>query len=277
MFLRPPSTVVVAAGRARSAHSSARRLRLPLHAASKGFGASSSKSPPPPPSKKHKPDGGGGKKGDAGTSSSSARVKTADPEVQRSATLLLTALVAETDPVKRAKIAAENTDKIDGVFFAVADAYIKLARGEAAKNGSGDGGSGGSGGSGGGGEEVAAGLEAAVKCALDAKQATLRPEIRLLNQLLDAPSLEARRAVLTAENGAGGRLLQERASREYLNQLLDTFQKDVEAQARAATAAKGGDVSAVHGLKRAIEETRSIVLAAAAAAGGGGSGGGGKS
>jgi hypothetical protein len=268
MLTRPHSAVVVAAGRGRP---SPRRLRLPLHAASKGFGASSSKPPPPPPKKKPKTDGGG--KSDAGTSS--ARVKTADPDVQRSATLLLTALVAETDPDKRYKIASDNVDKIDGVFFAVADAYVKLARGEA-KNG-GDGGSGGSG------EEVAAGLEAAVKCALDAKQATLRPEIRLLNQLLDAPSLEARRAVLEApsQNGASGALLlKERASREYLNQLLDTFQKDVEAQAKAA-AAKGGDVSAVDGLKRAIEETQSIVLAAAAAAaaasGGGSGGGGGKS
>jgi hypothetical protein len=113
-----------------------------------------------------------------------------------------------------------------------------------------------------------------VRCALDAKQATLRPEIRLLNRLLDAPNLEARRAVLAEGGGSAAVLLRDRASREYLNRLLDTFEKDVAAQsknaARAGSAADGGPLAK---LKQAIEETRAIVAAAAAVSGASGGGG----
>jgi hypothetical protein len=248
---RPPSAAFAprAAGPARTLH----RPRLSLRA-SKGFGSNSnSSSPSKPPAPPAKSDGdGGGKRAAAAP----RRQTTPDPEVQRAATLLLTALVAETDLSKRAKIAADNVDWIDGVFFAVADAYVKIARSEEAKGG-------------GGGGDVVAGLEAAVRCALDAKQATLRPEIRLLNQLLDAPSLEARRAVLEAGGGAGASLLRAQASRAYLQSLLETFERDVAGQAAAAQSRGGGggqETPAVAALKRAIEETRAIVMAAAAAA-----------
>jgi len=233
----------------RRALSGARALRsVTAPASSKGFGSSAPKHQQPPAAPAPKKDGAAApapKEGGGG------RLQT--QEVQRAATLLLTALVAETDPDKRLAIATRSTDQIDGVFFAVADAYVKIARQEAK------------------GDEVAAGLEAAVRCALDAKQATLRPEIRLLNRLLDAADLGARRAVLAEGGGdAAAMLLRDKGSRDYLNGLLDTFEKDVAAQSRqggargAGPAADGGPLGK---LRRAIEETRAIVAAAAAVSG----------
>lgn len=256
---RPPSALARrgAAAPGRALH----RLRRPhlRAAASKGFGSSNSSNSSPSSSKPPSKSGDGGN----GTSKRApARQTTADPEVQRAATLLLTALVAETDLAKRAKIAADNVDKIDGVFFAVADAYVQIARAEAKGAASGTSGGNGSG----TGDDVVTGLEAAVRCALDAKQATLRPEIRLLNQLLDAPSLEARRGVLEADGGKGAALLRAQASRAYMTTLLETFERDVAGQAAQQRKSGGQETPAVAALKRAIEETRAIVMAAAAAA-----------
>lgn len=232
-------------------------LAAPPSASVKGFGGGSgsgAKKPTTPPNNNKK----------TSPPSSSSRVQAADPEVQRAATLLLTALVAETDPQKRAQIARDNVETIDGVFFAVADAYAQMARSDNAGER--------------GGEDVAAALEQAVKVALDAKQATLRPEIRLLNHMLDAPSLEARRAVLEADGGEGARLLRERGAREYLLQLLSTLESDVKAQEKARRAQQGGEGdkgrAAADALRRAMDETRAIVQGAALAAGGGGGGGG---
>jgi hypothetical protein len=223
-------------------------VRRPLCAvaASKGFGGGTGAKQPQA--------GGGGSKGrGAAAAPTPRRVKTADPDVQRAATLLLTALVAETDAEKRAQIARDNVDKIDGTFFAVADAYAQMARAEE-----------------GGGEEVATALEAAVKVALDAKQSTLRPEIRLLNRMLDAPGLEARRAVLEGEGGAGAQLLRDRGAREYLLSLLATLEKDVAAQQGAAQQKQQvGKNQQAEALRKAMEETRAIVQAAALASGGG--------
>lgn len=273
-FRSPPSAVARRSGPRHLATPIRPRglLRLPLvpPTASKGFGSAASSSSnnnkPPPPNKKSGGGDGGGGESSTGGGGGSKRMRTADPEVQRAATLLLTALVAETDPAKRTKIAADNVDKIDGVFFAVADAYIKMARAEQPQLQQAGGAA-----AAGAGEDVAAGLESAVRCALDAKQATLRPEIRLLNRMLDAPSLEARRGLLEEDGGAAARLLRERASREYLGQLLDTFERDVKGQAKRQQqqgAAEGGKEAPVVALQRAIDETRSIVRAAAVAAGG---------
>jgi hypothetical protein len=76
-----------------------------------------------------------------------------------------------------------RVEQLDEAWFAVVDTYITLARRDGLP-------------------EVVAQLEAIYRAAATAKQATLRPEIRLLNMLLGATSAAEREALYTAHAAA---------------------------------------------------------------------------
>ncbi len=79
---------------------------------------------------------------------------------------LLAELLRAPDPRIRA---TELADELDADFFAVASAYLSVAHKE-------------------GNDEVAENLQRIIKMAMAAKNALLRPEIRLLNDLLECQS-----------------------------------------------------------------------------------------
>ena len=101
--------------------------------------------------------------------------------------------------------------------------------------------------------EVVGRLEAALRAAFEAKQATLRPEIQLLNRLLATEGAEQRAAVLGAA-GAGDQLvMNDRYFFGLLERMLADVRRQPEGEQRTALVDK-------------LESIQSDATAAAAAA-----------
>ncbi|KAL4420018.1 hypothetical protein ABPG77_001268 [Micractinium sp. CCAP 211/92] len=117
---------------------------------------------------------------------------------------MLAKLLEAADP---AAVAQAHVTSLNEEFFWTADTYIKMAKKE-------------------GEAEVVARLEAAMRAAFEAKQATLRPEIQLLNRLLGAEG-PAQRAEILAGTEAGQQLLM---NDRYFFSLLERMVGDVSRQ-----------------------------------------------
>ena len=105
------------------------------------------------------------------------------------------------------EVATEFTGSLTEEFFHISSAYLQMAK----KDGD---------------DNVAFRLERALKAAMEAKNATLRPEIQLLNKLLGAENELERKQVLNTKQ-AGETLTMNNC---YFFNLLDTMMKDVNRQ-----------------------------------------------
>jgi hypothetical protein len=105
------------------------------------------------------------------------------------------------------EVATEYSSSLTEEFFHISAAYLQMAK----KDGD---------------ENVAFRLERALKAAMEAKNATLRPEIQLLNKLLGASTDLERKQVLNTKT-AGETLA---INDFYFFNLLDTMMKDVDRQ-----------------------------------------------
>ncbi|EFN59086.1 hypothetical protein CHLNCDRAFT_49925 [Chlorella variabilis] len=162
--------------------------------------------------KNRKGGGGGGKRGGCSEVNSSAsdpaseahRLQDAIRESRQQqlvAADMLAKLLQAEDPQE---VAQQYTDSLDEQFFWQANTFLSMAKKE-------------------GNAEVVARLEAALKAAFEAKQATLRPEIQLLNRLLAAETAEQRQQVLGAPEAAATLAMNDR----YFFQLLGRMAQDV--------------------------------------------------
>lgn len=102
----------------------------------------------------------------------------------------------------------EHVDALSEEFFMVASTYMDMASKEGEK-------------------EVADRLKAVLKAAMDAKNNTLRPEIRLLNQLLSCEGDSQARKRLLNSRASGEALI---ADDGYFFKLLDQVSGDVHRQ-----------------------------------------------
>jgi hypothetical protein len=128
---------------------------------------------------------------------------------QRSITLAATDILArllhaEDDALE---VATEYSDSLTEEFFHISGAYLSMAK----KDGD---------------ENVQMRLERALKAAMEAKNATLRAEIQLLNKLLGAETDLERKQFLNTQQ-AGETLTM---NNYYFFNLLDTMMKDVDRQ-----------------------------------------------
>lgn len=146
---------------------------------------------------------------------------------QLAATDMLAKLVSAgaESPPRAAAVAAEYVDSLTEEFFQASSAYMALAGRE-------------------GSAEVVDQIKAALEAAFEAKNATLRPEIQLLNRLLRAEdALGRKRALNGAEAGA-----QLTMNERYFFGLLDRMEGDVrrspEGPQRGALLEKLGDIRA---------------------------------
>ncbi|KAL4528686.1 hypothetical protein Ndes2437A_g03235 [Nannochloris sp. 'desiccata'] len=105
------------------------------------------------------------------------------------------------------EVATEFTGSLTEEFFHISSAYLQMAKKDADDN-------------------VAFRLERAIKAAMEAKNATLRPEIQLLNKLLGSETELERKQVLNTKQ-AGETLTM---NNYYFFNLLDTMMKDVDRQ-----------------------------------------------
>ncbi|KAL4430850.1 hypothetical protein ABPG75_006106 [Micractinium tetrahymenae] len=166
---------------------------------------------------------GGGRKGngDNGGSSGSDAHRLQDTirdsrEQQLSASKMLAKLLEAADP---AAVAAEHVASLNEEFFWTVDTYIKMAKKE-------------------GEAEVVARLEAAMRAAFEAKQATLRPEIRLLNRLLSAEGPEQRAQILAAPEAGQQLLMSDRYFFSLLGRMLGDVARQPEGEQRAQLLAR---------------------------------------
>lgn len=164
-------------------------------------------------SRKERKGSGDGSRGgsDDGTPSSAHRMQDTIKESrqqQLAATDLLAKLLQTDDP---AEVAVAYVDSLDEQFFWTANTYLTMAK----KEEEGD---------------VVARLEAALKAAFEAKQATLRPEIQLLNRLLAAEGAEQRAQVLSTRESAERLSMNDR----YFFGLLSRMVGDVKRQPEGA-------------------------------------------
>jgi len=105
------------------------------------------------------------------------------------------------------EVATEYTGSLTEEFFHISSAYLQIAK----KDGD---------------DNVASRLERAIKAAMEAKNATLRPEIQLLNKLLGAENELERKQVLNTKHAAETLTMND----NYFFNLLDTMMKDVDRQ-----------------------------------------------
>lgn len=129
---------------------------------------------------------------------------------------MLARLLEAADP---AAVAAEHVASLNEEFFWTADTYIKMAKKE-------------------GEAEVVARLEAAMRAAFEAKQATLRPEIRLLNRLLGAEGPEQRAEILAGAEAGQQLLMNDRYFFSLLERMLGDVSRQPEGEQRAQLLAK---------------------------------------
>jgi hypothetical protein len=144
---------------------------------------------------------------------------------QLAATDMLAKLVSAgaESPARAAEVAAEYVDSLTEEFFQASSAYMALAGRE-------------------GSAEVADQIRAALEAAFEAKNATLRPEIQLLNRLLRAEDALGRKRALNGAD-AGAQLTM---NGRYFFGLLDRMEGDVrrspEGPQRGALLEKLGDI-----------------------------------
>eukprot|EP00244_Chara_vulgaris_P002662 TRINITY_DN1474_c0_g1_i3.p1 TRINITY_DN1474_c0_g1~~TRINITY_DN1474_c0_g1_i3.p1 ORF type:complete len:270 (+),score=34.31 TRINITY_DN1474_c0_g1_i3:139-948(+) len=135
------------------------------------------------------------------SSSETPEVITEARKVQMDATEMLAELLKAKDPAVKAR---ENIESLTEEFFMIASTYIDLAKKE-------------------GNIEVTNQLETTLKLALEEKEKTLRPEIRILNVLLRGKS-PAERADTITQNRSHF------SSDSYFFTLLNRMIQDVERQ-----------------------------------------------
>lgn len=120
-------------------------------------------------------------------------------KTQTYATDLFATLLQATD---KEDTAAKMADMLDEQFFMIANTYLAMAKKE-------------------GNMEVTKNLETTLKIAMNARNNVLRPEIRLLNNLLNSENELARRKLLETETGALT------SDNEYFFTLLKQMNNDV--------------------------------------------------
>ncbi|KAI7841568.1 hypothetical protein COHA_004738 [Chlorella ohadii] len=113
-------------------------------------------------------------------------------------------MVACEPPFIIAQVAEENVESLTEMFFQTANAYLTMAQKE-------------------GNAVVTQHIETALRAALEAKQATLRPEIQLLNRLLGAETQEQRQRILFNPDAVDTLVMNDR----YFFGLLNRMQTDV--------------------------------------------------
>ncbi|KAK9831613.1 hypothetical protein WJX74_002567 [Apatococcus lobatus] len=140
-------------------------------------------------------------------------------EKQLSVTDLLAKLTNATQKPSMADIAAQNANSLTEEFFLTTSTYMEMAKKE-------------------GNTEIAGKLEEALRTAMAEKQKHLRPEIRLLNQLMQIQDDSQRLKLLQASKNTV------QMNDGYFLKLVDNMMKDLKRQPKSS-----GSALAIHQLQ----------------------------